>query len=181
MKPNVFRGSAWALVSGQAMGLLAVASLLLVTGAARAADECKATMSPTDAAAIKATIEKYRTSWLAGDAEGVMSTLTEDAVILPAGGADPVVGSDAIRKYWWPGGAPVTKITKLDITYEQIGGDCRIGYARGRDSVGWTIEEKGSTKSHENFGVYLNVMKKQPDGSWRISHHMWDDDPSKRK
>jgi len=170
---------AWRLAAGLAVGL--AASLLLVGGAARAADDCPASLSAQDATAIKATIEKYRTSWLAGDADGVLGTFTDDAVLLPAQGGAPVVGREAIRKYWWPAGGPPTTITRLEITYEDVGGDCRIGYARGRDEVGWTLEDHGAAKSHGNSGTYLNVMRKRPDGSWRISHHMWDDDPRLRR
>jgi len=141
----------------------------------------EATLTQQDRTAIQSVIEKYRTSWLAGDAEGVMRTFTEDAVLLPAQGSTPVVGSEAIRKYWWPAGGPTTTVTKLNITYEEIGGECSTAYARGRDEVGWTIEENGTRKSHGNSGTYLNVMRRLPDGSWRISHHMWDVDPSKNQ
>src|SRR5262249_36069096 len=82
---------------------------------------------------VRAVLETYRTSWLRGDAEGVLGTFTSDAVLLPAHGAGPVVGMEAIRRYWWPAGAPPTTITRLEITVEQIGGDCRLAYAQGRD------------------------------------------------
>jgi uncharacterized protein (TIGR02246 family) len=150
-------------------------SLVLSGTISRAKPECKATLSKQDAASIKAAIDAYRTSWLAGDAEGVLNTFTEDAVLLPPHAGSPVVGRAAIRKYWWPEGATPAKITKLNITFEQVGGDSMIGYARGRDEVAWSVEEDSTTKTYALAGIYLNVMRKLPDGSWRISHHMWDD------
>src|SRR5215468_552960 len=87
------------------------------------ADHGRSALTGHDRTSIRNVIEKYRTSWLAGDAEGVMSTFTEDAVLLPAQGSAPVVGRDAIRKYWWPAGAPPTTITKLNITYEEMDGE----------------------------------------------------------
>ena len=144
-------------------------------------NRCKCILTDQDRTAIRSTIEKYRTSWLAGDAEGVMGTFAEDAVLMPPQGIAPAVGREAIRKYWWPAGGPTTTITKLNITYEDIGGECSTAYARGRDEVGWIIEENGTRKSHGNSGTYLNVMRRLPDGSWRISHHMWDVDPSKNQ
>jgi len=128
-----------------------------------------------DKQAIQAVVEKYRTSWLAGDATGVQSTFSEDAVLLPHHGDPPVVGLKAIREYWWPAGAPPTPITKLEITTEAFGGDCNLAFVRGHDSVSWTAEEGGKTVSYTNSGTYLNVMKKLPDGSWRIWQHIWDD------
>ncbi len=163
----------WCVVG---IGLLALSPAGLAQ-----ADHCKSALTENDRTAIRNVIEKYRMSWLAGDAEGVMSTLTEDAVLLPAQGSAPVVGREAIREYWWAAGGPPTTITKLNLTYEEIGGECRTAYARGRDEVGWTIEENGTKKSHGNSGTYLNVMRRLPGGSWRISHHMWDHDPSKRQ
>jgi ketosteroid isomerase-like protein len=86
-----------------------------------------------------------------------------------------VVGIAAIRNYWFPPGAPPTTITRLEITTDGLQGDCRIAYVHGHDDVGWTAVENGVTKAYGHPGTYLNVMKKMPDGSWRISRHMWDD------
>ena len=150
--------------------------LILASAAVRSeSPECRATLSERDAAAIRGVIEAYRASWLSGDEKGVLETFAPDAVLLPAHGGSPVVGIEAIEKFWWPPEAPPTTITKLEITTEGLRGDCRIAYVHGRDDVEWTSVEKGVTKSYGHPGTYLNVMKKMPDGSWRISRHMWDD------
>lgn len=161
--------------------LVGIALLAFAPRGLAQVNRCENSLSEQDRTAIRNAIEKYRTTWLAGDAEGVMGTLTDDAVLLPAQGRAPVVGREAIWKYWWPAGGPTTTVTKLNITYEEIGGECSTAYARGRDEVGWTILEDGTRKSHSNSGTYLNVMRRLPNGSWRISHHMWDIDPSKNQ
>src|SRR5262245_25926444 len=140
---------------------------------------CEDALSPRDEIAVRAVLETYRTSWLRGDAEGVLGTFTSDAVLLPAHGAGPVVGMEAIRRYWWPAGAPPTTITRLEITVEQIGGDCRLAYAHGRDDVEWAVTKGGTTETHGHPGTYLNVFRKRPDGTWRIARHMWDDGPGR--
>ena len=157
------------------MKRLAPAALLLVflCSLPAAAGPCEFTSG--DQRAIAAVMEKYRTAWLAGDAAGVQSTFSEDAVLIPHHGDAPVVGLKAIREYWWPAGAPPTPVTKLEITTEALGGDCKVAFVRGHDSVSWTAEENGKTVSYTNSGTYLNVMKKLADGSWRIWQHMWDD------
>ena len=144
-------------------------------GAWAAAPKCSATLSAQDEMAIRAVMEAYRTSWLRGDAKGVLDTFTPDAVLLPAHGARPVVGTAAITKYWWPPDGPLAKITKLDITLEGLEGDCRIAMVHGKDDVAWTMVENGVTKAYGHPGTYLNVLKKSADGSWRIARHMWDD------
>jgi len=129
-----------------------------------------------DEKAIRATIEAYRTAWLANDSKAVLSTFTDDAVVMPAHGAPAVVGITAIEKYWFSPGGPSTTITQLDITVDQVGGNETLAFARGLDAVGWTVTD-GKTHRHFHPGTYLNVMKKMRDGSWRIQVHMWDDGP----
>ena len=157
--------------------LAAVLTLVSLLSSAEGSD-CSATLSAKDTAAIRAVIEAYRTSWLRGDARGVLATLAPDAVLLPAHGAPPVVGTAAITAYWWPPQAPAFEITKLDITIEGIQGDCRIASVYGHDDVAWTMMENGVKKPHGHPGTYLNVLTKMPDGSWRIARHMWDDGKS---
>lgn len=137
-----------------------------------------ATLSADDAAAIRAVIDAYRAAWLRGDARGVLDTLTPDAVLLPAHGAAPIVGTAAIASYWWPPGSPPATITRLDVTVEAVQGEGGIASVYGRDDVEWTQVEGGVVRAHGHPGTYLDVMRRLPDGSWRISRHMWDDGPS---
>jgi uncharacterized protein (TIGR02246 family) len=133
-------------------------------------------LTPDDVKAIKATIEAYRTSWLQGNADGVLNTFSEDAVLLPHHGDSPVQGIVAIRNYWFGSGGPATTITGLKITVEQISGNQTLAFARGQDAVSWTVTPNGQPPQRfSNSGTYLNVMKKLPGGSWRIQVHMWDD------
>jgi len=136
-------------------------------------------LSPDDEKAIRATIEAYRTAWLENDAKGVLKTFTDDAVLLPAHGSPAVTGIAAIEKYWFTPGGPTTTVTKLDITVDQVSGNGTLAFARGLDSVGWTITQNGVASRHFHPGTYLNVMKKLPDGTWRIQVHMWDDGPER--
>lgn len=153
------------------------AILLVLTFAATLNAADKGGLTATDEKAMRATIEAYRTAWLANDQQGVLRTFTGDAVLQPAHGAKAVVGIDAIKKYWFTPGGPPTVITKLDITVDQVAGNANLAFVRGLDTVGWTITDKGGTHRHYHPGTYLNIMKKLPDGAWRIQVHMWDDGP----
>jgi len=140
--------------------------------------QCQNHTPEADKTAIKAVMENYRTSWLKGDARGVQNTFTEDAVLLPADGGKPVVGKKAIIAYWWPSGAPPTPVLELNITVDEVDGECGLAYARGTDEVAWSSMEKGKIVTHKVKGTYLNVFRKGKDGKWRISHHMWDNPKS---
>ncbi len=132
-----------------------------------------------DVRAIKATIRTYRSTWLSNDAAGVMRTFADDAVLLPAHGGRAIVGKAAIAKYWFASGGPPTKLVDLQITVDQVDGTAGLAFARGLDGVAWTVTEHGKTTRYSHPGTYLNVMKKMPDGSWRIQVHMWDDGPQR--
>jgi uncharacterized protein (TIGR02246 family) len=142
------------------------------------AAECGAFLSPADGQAVRAVQEAYRAVWLRGDEEGVLATFTDDAVLLPARGARPVTGKDAIRRYWFSPDAPPTTITRLDLTVAGLDGDGCVAYTHGEDNVGWTTIEKGVARRHGHPGTYLNVLRKGADGAWRIARHMWGDGPS---
>ena len=159
--------------------MLPLFAVLTAAAAAGPVPTGTASLPAEDVAAIRAVIETYRTAWLRGDAPGVLQTLTPDAVLLPAHGAPPVVGTAAITSYWWPAGGPATTITRLDITVEDVQGGGGFASVHGRDDVEWTQVEDGAPRAHGHPGTYLNVMRKLPDGSWRISRHMWDDGPSR--
>ena len=157
------------------MAVALVPLLLLSLGWTRVKEK---ELGPDDKAKIKAVIEAYRTSWLEGDAEGVMKTLAEDATLLPHHGVTPVRGSAAIRKFWWPADSPPTKITKFTMEIQEIGGRAGVAYAWGKFALSYSWKESdGREKSFSNAGTQLMVLRQQADGSWRITHHMWDDPP----
>lgn len=165
-----------------ALTMLALLSAIAAAPAAvtePGAHDCSGALSAKDMQAVRELVEAYRGAWLRGDAAGVMATFTADAVLLPAHGAAPIVGADAIRRYWWPPNAPATTITQLDITVDSLGGDCHVAYSSGRDDVAWSTVENGVATSQGHPGTYLNVYVRQPDGTWRITRHMWDDGPSR--
>src|SRR5215472_10060711 len=136
-------------------------------------------LTPEDEKAIRATIEAYRAAWLANDAKGVLKTFTDDGVLLPAHGKPAVEGIAAIERYWFAPGGPATTVTVLNITVEQVRGDGKLAFAHGLDEVGWSVTQDSGSHRYFHPGTYLNVMKKLPDGTWRIQVHMWDDGPER--
>ena len=157
--------------------LLLVVLLLLVCPVIRAGGD---SLSAEDIAKIKQVHTKYEEAWLRGDADGVRALFTEDCVLLPPHGDTPRIGQRGLNEYWFPPDARPTQITKLVVTPKSIGGDGQIAYVWGTDEVAWTTTQDGKTTSASHKGMFLNVLRKQANGGWRMSHHMWDEPVQRR-
>jgi uncharacterized protein (TIGR02246 family) len=144
---------------------------VLLTPAIKAASS----LSAEDIKKIAELHTKYEKAWLRGDANAVRALFTVDCVLLPPHADKPRVGHKGLDEYWFPAAAPPTQVTKLIVTPKSIGGDGKIAYVWGTDEVEWitTVDGKSVTSSHS--GIFLNVLEKQADGEWKLSHHMWDD------
>jgi uncharacterized protein (TIGR02246 family) len=151
---------------------LAVVVFLLISSAVKGAEN---SLSAEDIAKIKRVHSKYEEAWLKGDADGVRALFTEDCVLLPPHGDKPRIGQKGLNEYWFPPDGPPTKITKLIVTPQGIGGDGQIAYVWGTHDAAWTTEQNGKTTSASHKGIFLNVLEKQANGEWKMSHHMWDE------
>ncbi|RPH69151.1 MAG: SgcJ/EcaC family oxidoreductase [Myxococcaceae bacterium] len=129
--------------------------------------------------ALREVHEAYRRAWLASDTEGVMRLFAPDAVLMPHHGLAPVVGAEAIRAFWFAPG-PATVITRLDLELDELSVQDATGLVRGRSHVEWTVEKGSTLERWANAGTFLTVLRRGPDGAWRITHHMWDDPPNRR-
>lgn len=136
-------------------------------------------VSRDDEAKIRGVIRDYERAWLANDEEGVMRLFTDDAVLLPHHGVEPRVGKKAARAFWFPKGGPPTTVTELTHTIDEIGGSGDLAYLRGHSRVAWTTGTGADAKKSGNAGTLLVLLRRQPDGSWRISRQMWDDPPNR--
>jgi len=149
-------------------GALAMARLVAAEG-----------LRPNDEAKIRSVLHDYEKAWLAGDEEAVMKLFTEDAVLLPHHGVEPRVGKSAARAFWFPKGGPPTTVTELTHRIDEIGGSGDLAYLRGHSKVAWTTGTGADAKKSGNAGTVLVLLRRQPDGGWRISHQMWDDPPNR--
>lgn len=140
-----------------------------------------ATLPARDVSAIRNVLEHYRTSWLSNNADGVRENFTQDAVLMPHHGLQPVVGMKAISEFWFPPTSAKTTILKFVQTVDEVGGHDIVAYVRGRSEVAWKVEDNGKTENWGNAGNYMAIFEKQADGKWLISHLIWDDPPNQRK
>jgi ketosteroid isomerase-like protein len=80
----------------------------------------------------------------------------------------------AIKRYWWPESPTKTTITKFVQNLDEVGGNQTLAYARGNSDVEWRTENKGTSETWQNSSSFLFLLKRQADGTWLISHLIWD-------
>jgi uncharacterized protein (TIGR02246 family) len=134
----------------------------------------RATLSPEARSAASAATLAYRDAWLSNAPEKVMATLTPDAVLLPSG-MEPIAGAAAIRAFWWPADGPATTITAMEQTIAEITGEGDLAIVRGHGSLTFTMRQDGRETTRTQRSTFLNVVGRQADGSWKITHRMWSD------
>ena len=126
-----------------------------------------------DVVAMKNLTEAYADAWLANDPEAVMDVFTQDAVLIPHHGVGAVVGDEAIRGFFWPTDGPGVSVTNFTLTSVEITGNDGLGVIRGRFSLSFSLENDPEVFS--NDGNYVMILRKRSNGSWRISHYIWND------
>lgn len=129
--------------------------------------------SAEDEVNVRGAVQQYVKAWLSNDPDAVMATLTDDIVLQPHHGGDPVVGAKAVRAWWFPKGPP-TVVTSFREEIKGVAGSGSLAYAWGQSSVAWTSEGKSYSKG----GNFLSILRKGKDGVWRMSHHIWNDPPN---
>jgi uncharacterized protein (TIGR02246 family) len=152
---------------------------LLVLALGIACAHSEAPPPDADATAIRELHAEYRRAWLANDSEGVLRLFAPNAVLLPHHGLPAVVGAEAIRAFWFAPG-PTTTITRLDLELDEASVHGDTGVVCGRSPVGWTVQQPSGPERWENAGTFLTLLRRDADGRWRITHHMWDDPPNRR-
>ena len=127
--------------------------------------------SSADERAIRHIDSLYVAAWLRDDTAAVLRTLAPDAVLMPAGQRALATPND-IRAFWWPTDGSRTKILTFYRVIDEIAGDANLAWVRGTDTLTFTYD-KGQTHSQlASRSMTLAVLRRQPDGSWRISRMM---------
>jgi ketosteroid isomerase-like protein len=126
------------------------------------------TLGTEDIAAIRAVTDDWARLVVAREYDSLVARYTEDAVVMPP--HQPAVhGRKAIRE--WCSEFPGLTAASFDI--EEIDGRGDLAYVRG--SYRMTIEARGA-EAVEDVGKYIEIRKKQPDGSWLIAADIFNSD-----
>ena len=118
-------------------------------------------LSSEDELAIRATSEKWLTAAKEGNWEKVVETYTDDAILWYQN-EEAIIGKEALLEYF----QSQSPMSILDLQINEIEGRGNLAFVSGTVSV---TPEKGVTIV---VGKYLDIRKKQHDGSWLFYRDM---------
>jgi uncharacterized protein (TIGR02246 family) len=131
-------------------------------------------LSEVDRTAVARATQAYADAWLSNDSARVMATLTPDAVLLPSG-MEAVSGGTAIRRFWWPADSPPARVVAMDQSIDDVVGAGDLAVVRGHGTLSFVMEVDGEDVTRTQRSTYMNVLRRQTDGSWIIAQRMWID------
>lgn len=131
-------------------------------------------LSDVDRTAVARATQAYADAWLSNDSTRVMATLTPDAVLLPSG-MEAISGGDSIRDFWWPADSPPTRVTAMEQSIDDVVGAGDLAVVRGRGTLSFVMKVDGEDVTRTQRSTFMNVLRRQADGSWRIAQRMWID------
>jgi len=143
-----------------------------MAGDAVSAAAAPAGLSAEDAAAVRAVDAEWARASSAGDGKAVAALYAADATILPP--MEPIRRGQAAKTYWVDFANSFSGPTELTTTAVEGRGD--LAYAVGTYRLTLTPKKAGAKPLPVEQGKYLEVLKKQGDGSWKIVYDIWNAD-----
>jgi uncharacterized protein (TIGR02246 family) len=132
-------------------------------------DAATAGLSDEDKASIRAVDEQWARAAKAGDGQAIAALYVSDAILLPPG--EPMVKGEAAKKYWVDFTNGFSGPTELNTMAVEGGGN--VATAIGSYTMSLTPRKAGAKPLPTEEGKYLEVLKRQDDGSWKIIYDMW--------
>ena len=120
-----------------------------------------------DIQAIKELAADWRSGWLAGDVEALLALYADEPVLMPQG-QPAVTGKDAIRPLYQAVLNEVTIESESTLMEVEASGDW--GYFWSTYKL--TATPKAGGETIESEGKSLFIVKRQPDGVWKIARLM---------
>jgi uncharacterized protein (TIGR02246 family) len=126
-------------------------------------------LSAEDEAAIRAVDAEWSRAATAGDADALSAIYASDATLMPPN--EPPAKGEAMKKY----NAEMLKAFSgpIELTTTSVEGRGDLAFAVGTYRATMTPRKPGAKPLPTEEGKYVEVMKKQPDGSWKIIYDIW--------
>lgn len=105
-----------------------------------------------------------------GNAAAIALYFTDDAKLM-APGKPAQTGKAAVQSYYQSIFDEYS--TQLESHYEEVEVSGDLAYGRGFAKV--TLVPKKGGPPVTSTAKYLNILKKQPDGTWKTTHDIWND------
>lgn len=155
-----------ASVTSQGLACLVLTSAVFLIGCENR-EQSSPDEEPVDSAAAVAAVNEiwrdYSATLEAGDLEGWLALWTEDGVQMPPG-EPPVVGKDQIRAR--NQAALDAYDFEMSITNREVRVADDWAYSRGVYEATLTPRAGGDPVPID--GKFMTILRRQPDGSWRI-------------
>lgn len=128
----------------------------------------------SDVRQIEAVSNARAEAFSNSDAETIARYFTEDCVLM-APEKPATKGREQVRAYYqsiFDAFSP-----KLKSGYDEVSVSGDLAYGRGTATV--TLTPKNGGPTTVSTAKYLNILRRQGDGSWRTTHDIWNsNDPS---
>jgi len=108
----------------------------------------------------------------AKDARAAAALYTEDAMLIPPG--EPIVrGRQAIEEYW-RGAIESGGVREVSVETIDAASSGSLGYETGNFKLTATGPDGNAVI---DTGRYVELLRREPDGTWRSTHGMWNAPP----
>jgi uncharacterized protein (TIGR02246 family) len=132
-------------------------------------DAAPAGLSAKDEAAIRAIDAAWSQAFATGDGNALAAVYTADATVLPSN--EPIQKGEAVKKYFV--GFTEGYSGTFEFTPTAVEGRGDLAYTVGTYRATLTEKKAGAKPFPTEEGKYITVVKKQPDGSWKIAYDIW--------
>ena len=139
------------------------------TGKDADAGESFPALSAADHAGIRSADSAFMAAANAGDADGIAEVYAEDGSLL-APNLPPQKGRDAVRAFW--GGFLDAYTVRFEVASDTIEGRGDLAYNQGHYRFTAVPKAKGLPGIADE-GKFLEILKKQRDGSWKYIIDMY--------
>lgn len=126
-------------------------------------------LTEADRAGIQAADSAFMAGANAGDADAIASVYAGNAMLLPPN-SPPQRGQGAIRSFW--DGFLKTYTVKFEIGSDTIEGRGDLAYNVGHYRF-TAVPKARSEPGMADEGKFVEILKKQPDGSWKYVVDMY--------
>jgi uncharacterized protein (TIGR02246 family) len=134
-----------------------------------ASDAVATGLSDRDKAGVRAVDGEWARAAQAGNGEAIAALYAPNAVLLPPG--EPMVKGEAAKQYWVDFANGFSGPTELNTVAVEGSGD--VATAIGTYKMTLTPKKAGAKPLPTQEGKYLEVLKRQDDGSWKLIYDMW--------
>ena len=120
-----------------------------------------------EVAAIESLMNQVEKAFNEGDLDAYMATIADDAIVMPPG-ESALIGKEAIQD-WYGFIESMSFDMKIFIDELEVSGDWAFHRSHWKGS--WIAEDSGQKTEIESKDI--GILKRQPAGSWKVTHTIW--------